>query len=244
MHRNLPARTAHILQRLITGRTSNAGRRPVKASARHIALKQLLQPLKKKKKKSQIISLRSTIPLCERCTRQLYLVAARGVPSRITPLHSIPGQLQEMRLSEMHMGLLNNKYIHAFIYLSNENLTQPASCTCKVFSSTCMRCYNQVCINKSENAVNTATKSSNTDPGRAREGLAEVCLQRKAFILETGEEKRGVMWWRCRLSCFTVGRLERQMMRIAKSSQSFSAGGKWKMRQQKTEQRRTLRLAS
>ena len=45
-NRNLPARTARTLQRLITGRTSNAERRPVKASARHTALKRLLQPLK------------------------------------------------------------------------------------------------------------------------------------------------------------------------------------------------------
>lgn len=73
---------------------------------------------------------------------------------------------------------------------------------------TCTRCYNQKCINKSENAANRATKSSNTGPGPTRQkGLAEVCLQRKAFISETGEEKRGVMWWRFGLSCFTVGDL-------------------------------------
>lgn len=44
-NRNLPARAARTLQRLITGRTSNAEGRPVKASARHTALKGLLQPL-------------------------------------------------------------------------------------------------------------------------------------------------------------------------------------------------------
>lgn len=69
---------------------------------------------------------------------------------------------------------------------------------------------------------------------RAEKGLTEVCLQRKAFISETGEQKRGVMWWRFRLSCFTVGDLERQMRRIAKSSQSFLCRGKQKMRQQNT----------
>lgn len=44
--RNLPARAACTLQRLITARTTNAERRPVKASAWRTALKRLLQPLK------------------------------------------------------------------------------------------------------------------------------------------------------------------------------------------------------
>lgn len=73
---------------------------------------------------------------------------------------------------------------------------------------TCTRCYNQRCINKSENAANRATKSSNTGLGLARRKDSQrfVC-KRKAFISETGEERRGVMWWRFGLSCFTVGDL-------------------------------------
>ena len=119
------------------------------------------------------------------------------------------------------------------------------------FFLTCMRCYNQKCINKSENAANRATKSSNTGSGLVcGKGLTEVLsVKKKAFISETGEQKRGVMWWRFRLSCFTVGGLERQMRRIVKSSRGscFSAhvgAKKRKMRQQNTgRERRVLRLA-
>lgn len=57
------------------------------------------------------------------------------------------------------------------------------------FDLTCTRCYNQRCINKSENAANTATKSSEPDSGPAEKGLAEVCLKRKSFHL--ADRRRG-----------------------------------------------------
>lgn len=104
---------AHLMQR--------EGR--LKPQPGHAALKQLLQPLAKR---SQIISSPSTVPLCESCTRQLYLVAACEAPSRITPLHFQPGPTTgNGTLRDAH-GRLDNKYIHAFIYISNKNLTQPA----------------------------------------------------------------------------------------------------------------------
>lgn len=53
-------------------------------------------------------------------------------------------------------GLLDNKYIHAFMYISDTDLTRSAKRTCEVPPLrfvTCTRCDNQRCINKSENAA-------------------------------------------------------------------------------------------
>lgn len=63
---------------------------------------------------------------------------------------------------------------------------------------------------------NRATKSSNT--GLKQESERFVCKEK---LSSRRQERRGVMWWRFGLSCFTVGGLERQMRRIAKSNQSF-----------------------
>lgn len=93
-------RTAHTLQRLITGCTSNVERRPIKASTRQTALKKLPQSFKW----SQIISPASAIPLWKQSTRQLCLVATCGAATRIIPLHSRAGPRQEMRLFKKNRG--------------------------------------------------------------------------------------------------------------------------------------------
>lgn len=46
------------------------------------------------------------------------------------------------------------------------------------------------------------------------------------------------MWWRFGLSCFTVGGLERQMRRIAKSSQSFQ----WRDKKEDSRARRASHI--
>lgn len=108
---------------------------------------------------------------------------------------------------------------------------------------TCTRCYNQRCINKSENAANRATKSSNTGPGLVHR--QRFVSKENAFISETAQENRGVMWWRARAVMFHSGGVERQMRRIAESCQSFPCRGEnWTMRQPSAGRRGTRRLAS
>lgn len=53
------------------------------------------------------------------------MVAACGAPSRITPLHSKSRATTGNETLPDAQGLRDNKYIHAFMYISNENLTQP-----------------------------------------------------------------------------------------------------------------------
>lgn len=92
--------TAHTLQRLITERTSNVERRPIKASAPQTALKKLPQSFQW----SQIISPASAIPLWKQSTGRLCLVATCGAATRIIPLHSRAGPRQEMRLFKKNRG--------------------------------------------------------------------------------------------------------------------------------------------
>lgn len=145
-----------------------------------------------------------------------------------------------MRLSRMHGGFSAiNIFMHSCIFQIRIWLS-PHNAHGKVQTLrflTCMRRYNQECINKSENAANRAPKSSNTGPElgakkRTCRGLSE---REKAFISETAEEKRGVMWWMFGLSCFTAGGGGdlRQMRGIAKSSQTFQGegeNGRWDSR--------------
>lgn len=102
--------------------------------------------------------------------------------------HATPFQSRATSGNETFLGapgLLNNKYIHAFMYISNRNLTQDRIMHMQGSDLTCMRCHNQECINKSENAANRATKSSNTGlgPGVQKKGLTEVLSAKKSFHL-------------------------------------------------------------
>lgn len=87
-----------------------------------------------------------------------------------------------------------------------------------------MRCYNQKCINKSENAANRATKSSNTGRGPARRKDSQRFVCKEKLSSQRGEERSDVVevW----AVMFHSGGLGRQMRRIVKSSQSFQCRGK------------------
>lgn len=66
------------------------------------------------------------------------------------------------------------------------------------------RCYNQKCINKSEDAANTASKRSDTDLGPAlRKELARTVCKEK--LSSSRRERREAMWRRFGLSCFAAG---------------------------------------
>jgi len=85
-----------LLQRLITGRTSNAERRPIKASARPAALKRLLQPLQWEPNRFPFRH--SIVKGGDMCV----VGASKG--SRHYHSSARATILQEMRLSRMHEG--------------------------------------------------------------------------------------------------------------------------------------------
>lgn len=78
-------------------------------------------------------------------------------------------------------------------------------------------------------------------PAHRQEPQRFVCEEK---LSSQRQERRGVMWWRFGLSCFTVGGLERQTRRIAKSSRSFQRRNKMEGETAEHRERHTLRLAS
>lgn len=209
--------TAHALQRLITRCTANVGRRPIKNSAPQTALKKVPQSLEW----SQIISPASAIPLWKQSTRRLCLVATCGGIQG--SYHSIPEQ-QEMRLHRTGATKkINTVYGRIHVYFKYEFdsagiMSMPRSDFHIRHKK--KRCYNQKCINKSEDAAKAASKRSDTDQGPA---LRKELARRKAFILETREERSDVAEVQA-VMFFAAGGMvvtERQMKRRAKSSKSF-----------------------
>lgn len=182
-------RSARTLQRLITGCTSNVERRPIKASAPQTALKKLPQSLKW----SQIISPASASPLLKQSTRRLRLVATCGAATRIIPLHSRAGPLQEMRLLRKNRRYLKiNKCMNSCIFQIGIwlGLGEIHAMLWLPHPSHKKRRYNQKCINKSEDAANTASKRSDTDLGPAlRKELARTVCEEE--LSSWRRERRG-----------------------------------------------------
>lgn len=143
-----------------------------------------------------------------------------------------------MRLSRMHGGFSAiNIFMHSCIFQIRIWLS-PHNAHGKVQTLrflTCMKRYNQECINKSENAANRAPKSSNTELSSARrKGLAEVCLKEKK-LSSPRQQRRREEWCDGCLGCHVsqLGGDLRQMRGIAKSSQTFQGegeNGRWDSR--------------
>lgn len=170
-----PARTSRALQRLITGRTTNAERRPVRVS-----VSQLLQPLEQEQ---------NHFPTLRCC-----IVGA-------------PGGSTHEALCGVGGGL-KNKYVFTFMYISNRNLTPPTRCASTVQGADIPAVHEvprsemYKLIRKSQQTEPTKSDNTGLRPG-IHKGVAQVRLQRKPFISETGEVRRDVV--KVGLSCFTAG---------------------------------------
>lgn len=109
-------------------------------------------------------------------------------------------------------GLLDSTYIYAFMYISNMHLTQPASCTCKVQTLrclTCTRCYNQMCINKSEKWSKQSYRELQARAQRAERTHGGWCAKESFLLRDRREERSDVAEGRAVM--FHSGGLERQM---------------------------------
>lgn len=119
--------------------------------------------------------------------------------------HSIPeqGHRRKWVSLRMHRGLLlHNKFIHAFMYISNKDLTQPAERAREAQAEmilTGTRCYNQKCINKSEKKMQHIKLGRVVTRAwvlhaeeRTRRGLS---AKKRAFIMKNGRERRREEWW-------------------------------------------------
>lgn len=144
---------------------------------------------------SQIISLASTIPLCERFTKWLCVwVIWVGFKDHPTPFQAWTATGNEMA-SNKKKGLVKDRSSFHWCDVKNKQT----------------RCYSLKCTRNAANGATTTTVSS-TGPGpnvaKKKKKRLGGLSPRKSFISSTREGKRGgVMWWGFRLSCFTVGEL-------------------------------------